>query len=207
MQTAYGKDSAYWLKKWFLSPTFRDALDIISEGSTILDLGCGGGRLSLYLASRGIKAWGLDNDLTLIQNLQEQHHPEMQWLHGDAEQAGTWHGMPYFDWIVSNVCIRKDQCRLEALMPHIEGSSILFRIQGSRDLAGYLEETPCYSEKEIQSLIPGCSIQSEHYAQRFTSADYLRSSIQKIGMKPGVMTTKNPSKAIHAPREYLIVKR
>ena len=205
MQTAYGKDSTYWLKKWFLSETFREVLDTIPQDSTILDLGCGGGRLALHLASRGIAAWGMDNDTILIQNLQEQH-PEMRWHHGNAEQPGAWLGMPYFDWIVSNVCIRKDQCRLETLMPLIEGSSILFRIQGSQDLAGYVDETPCYSEEEIQKLIPGCSIEAEHYAQRFTSADYLRSSIQKIGMQSGVMAS-NSGKVIHAPREYLVVKR
>ena len=206
MQTVYGKDSAYWLKKWFLSETFRESLDTIPQGSTILDLGCGGGRLGLYLASRGITAWGMDNDPTLIKSLREQH-PEMRWHLGNAEQSGAWLGMPHFDWIVSNVCIRKDQCRLETLMPAVEGSSILFRIQGSRDLAGYVDETPCYSEDEILRLIPGCTIEAEHYAQRFTSADYLRSSIQKIGMHPGIIATKNPFQNIHAPREYLVVKR
>jgi len=203
-KTVYGKDSTYWLKKWFLSPTFKAALDGIPSWSTILDLGCGGGRLGLYLASRSHSVYGMDNDPTLIGSLQEQH-PEMRWICGDAEDGDTWRTSPNFDWIVSNVCIRKDQCRLDAILPYFRYSKLLLRIQGSKDLFGYVDETPCYSEEEILRMLPGCKITAERYQQRFTSGDYLRSSIEKIGMKPGEKAS-GAKDTINAPREYLLVK-
>lgn len=201
MSTTYGKAAPYWLKKWFLSDSHREALDTIPAGMTALDVGCGGGRVALYLAARDVRASGLDSDETLIQNLQAEH-PTIEWLHGDAEDGTIW---PASDWIVSNVCIRKDQCRLEKLFPHLSGKKLVLRVQGSRDLAGFVDSTPCYSQEELRQMLPDCQMTVESYQQRFTSGKYLRESIAKIGMTPGPKA--NGEKPINANREYILLCR
>lgn len=200
MSVEYGLSSQYWLKKWFLSEKHRKMLDNIPANSSVLDIGCGGGRVSLYLSSRGIDVTGIDSDTTLISNLQREH-PSTKWLCGDAEIA-EW---PATDWAVSNVCIRKDQCRLELILTRLTGKKLLLRIQGSMDLSGYVEETPCYSQEDLLRLLPNCEMVVESYQQRFTSGDYLRSSIQKIGMTPSSKAVGK--KTINANREYLLLRR
>lgn len=201
MSTTYGAAAPYWLKKWFLSEPHRAMLDSIPKGSSASDVGCGGGRVALYLASRGIDATGIDSDETLISSLNAEH-PQMRWISGNAEDGSIW---PATEWIVSNVCIRKDQCRLENLLPHLSGRKLLLRIQGAKDLSGYVDDSPCYSQEELGRLLPDCQLVVESYQQRFTSGDYLRSSIQKIGMLPNAKASGK--KPINANREYLLLRR
>jgi len=198
LKTEYGKDAAYWLKKKFLSEMFRAKLDEIPVDAVVLDLGCGGGRAALYLAMRGCNVWGLDADATMIESLTQQH-PEVSWMCGDAEAPSTWESLPTFDWIISNVCIRKDQCRLEKLAPFLGSSNLELRIQSAGDLNGYLCDNPCYSTQDITRIFPDVTIEVEKYSQRFSSADYLAKSIQQIGLVP------NGKYSANVPREYLNV--
>ena len=200
MPTTYGASAPYWLKKWFLSEPFRNGLDAIPQNASAIDLGCGGGRVSLYLVNRGIDVCGIDADATLISDLSIKY-PTLRWVCGDAENE-AW---PPADWIVSNVCIRKDQCRLEKILPKMEGKSLLLRIQGAKDLGRFITDTPCYSQEELRRLVPGCQIEVEAYQQRFTSGNYLRESICKIGMTPN--SEANGEKPINANREYLLLRR
>lgn len=212
MTTVYDTHRSYWLKKNFISESFNALLLAnIQPGSEILDLGCGGGRLALALAEVG-KVTGLDFSAEMIQDLQLQQ-PTVTWQIGNAESPDTWTHFPRFDAIVSNVCIRKDQCRLDRVMQNITDtqnrSCLIFRIQGSKDLSGYVVSNPCYSEAEIENCLSRfgwtVKLSTERYHQRFTSFDYLRSSIEKIGMKPAGQAFLGTKRNLSIGREYHLV--
>ncbi len=68
----------------------RAGLDIHSEAnfvmgfgpSTVLDAGCGRGRVSIELARRGVTVAGIDRDLAALQEAQRAA-PRIEWLQGD----------------------------------------------------------------------------------------------------------------------------
>ncbi len=57
----------------------------VSEGDTVLDVGCGNGRLAEYLSEKNIKFSGLDVSEQLI-NIAKQSHPNHAFVVGEATQ-------------------------------------------------------------------------------------------------------------------------
>lgn len=209
MATVYELNADYWLKKDFISAPFQRLLSTIQPGSRILDLGCGGGRLAVAL-SDATKAWGLDRAENLITQLKTKH-PNNNWILGDAESASTWESLPQFDYILSNVCIRKDQCKLELIIPHIINHSpkatLLLRIQSKDDLKGYVTNCPGYAQGEIYKALgsfPSIEGTRERFIQKFTSGLYLRESISKIGLRAGKRAQGVTELAV--AREYWLIK-
>ena len=51
--------------------------------ATVLDAGCGTGRVAIELARRGVKVAGIDLDLSMLQAAQRKA-PQIEWLQGDV---------------------------------------------------------------------------------------------------------------------------
>jgi SAM-dependent methyltransferase len=63
----------------------------IDPGETVLDVGCGVGRLTRALAARAKHVYGLDVSREMLR-LAEQHNPgleNVEWLHGDGAGLGA----------------------------------------------------------------------------------------------------------------------
>ncbi|MEV0457408.1 class I SAM-dependent methyltransferase [Catellatospora methionotrophica] len=58
---------------------------IIVRGSTVLDAGCGSGRVGAALAERGHTVLGVDADATLIEAAR-QDYPDIEWVVGDLTE-------------------------------------------------------------------------------------------------------------------------
>lgn len=58
---------------------------IIAPGSTVLDAGCGSGRVGAALAERGHTVLGVDADATLIEAAR-QDFPDIEWVVGDLTE-------------------------------------------------------------------------------------------------------------------------
>ncbi|WP_144119316.1 class I SAM-dependent methyltransferase [Catellatospora sichuanensis] len=58
---------------------------IIAPGSTVLDAGCGSGRVGAALAQRGHTVVGIDADATLIEAAR-QDYPDIEWIVGDLAE-------------------------------------------------------------------------------------------------------------------------
>ncbi|MHB8663766.1 MAG: class I SAM-dependent methyltransferase [Acidimicrobiales bacterium] len=50
---------------------------------SVLDAGCGTGRVAIELARRGIEVVGVDNDRSMI-DAARMRAPELEWVHGDV---------------------------------------------------------------------------------------------------------------------------
>ncbi len=63
----------------------------IGPGETVLDIGCGVGRLTRALATRAAHVYGLDVSSEMLR-LARQHNPDLanvEWLHGDGRGLGV----------------------------------------------------------------------------------------------------------------------
>ena len=56
------------------------------DPSSVLDAGCGTGRVAIELARRGIDVVGVDADASMIATAR-QRGPELSWVHGDLTDA------------------------------------------------------------------------------------------------------------------------
>lgn len=209
MTYVYELNVDYWLKKDFISNPFKRLLSTIQPGSQVLDLGCGGGRLALALAGVA-RTWGMDRAGELITQLKSKHS-DINWVDGDAELAADWKSLPTFDYVVSNVCIRKDQCRLDRVLlnssKHSPKATLLIKLQGSEDLKGYIHNPSGYTRDEISKAFKdnwSVEIAPERYRQKFTSGEYLKESITKIGLRPTRRAQGNTELAVS--REFWLLK-
>jgi SAM-dependent methyltransferase len=68
---------------WTDKPFIERFLSLLSPGSTVLDLGCGGGSpVALHMAARGFRVTGVDSSPTLISLCQERM-PDQDWIVAD----------------------------------------------------------------------------------------------------------------------------
>lgn len=55
---------------------------LAGEGQSVLDAGCGTGRVAIELARRGQRVWGVDSDPRMLQTAKTKA-PELPWHHAD----------------------------------------------------------------------------------------------------------------------------
>jgi SAM-dependent methyltransferase len=68
---------------WNDKPYIARFLSLLSSGSTILDLGCGGGSpVALHMVAQGFRVTGVDSSPTLISLCQERM-PDQDWIVAD----------------------------------------------------------------------------------------------------------------------------
>jgi len=186
--TVYDKHRAYWLKKLKVSPTLMQLIHPhLAADTTVLDIGCGNGRLAAALAKIVHTAYALDYSQELVKAAKEEFS-NLAFFCGDANNQDTWKKLPQFEIAVSNVAIRKDGCRLEDIVSqlHLRQAKCFFKIQSDRDLPNWLFQPPLYSESEIREYFSGWELQilEETYNQKFTDEAYFRTFFERIGLKP-----------------------
>ena len=118
MKSAAGwvANNPLWFKKWFDSSFYhqlyanrneKEAADLIDEllsvlqpslNSRMLDLGCGAGRHSKYLASKGFLVTGLDLASSSLQSAKKFETPGLQFYQHDMRLP---FGKNYFDYVFS----------------------------------------------------------------------------------------------------------
>jgi SAM-dependent methyltransferase len=68
---------------WTDKPFIERFLSFLPAGTTVLDLGCGGGSpVALHMVAQGFRVTGVDSSPTLI-SLCRQRMPDQQWIVGD----------------------------------------------------------------------------------------------------------------------------
>ena len=103
-----------WFKTWFDSAYYhhlyqhrdegeaKSLIDALLKelgpkpGSTMLDLGCGTGRHSKYLASKGFKVLGMDLAFSSIREAKKYESPSLRFVHADMRQP---FGKNRFDYV------------------------------------------------------------------------------------------------------------
>ena len=68
---------------WTDRPCIERFRDLLGQGTSVLDLGCGGGEpVALHMASRGFHVTGVDSSPTLI-SLCRKRMPDQEWIVAD----------------------------------------------------------------------------------------------------------------------------
>ena len=81
----------------YIWPDLKPFLEDIPENSSVLDLGCGNGRLLLGLHKK-VNYLGLDQSVQLLQKAKELH-PNYKFLEDDIVSEETWKNLPLYDYI------------------------------------------------------------------------------------------------------------
>lgn len=81
----------------YIWPDLKPFLKDIPENSSILDLGCGNGRLLLGLPQK-INYLGIDQSDSLIE-IAKKIHPKNNFVEGDITSEQTWQDLPLYDYI------------------------------------------------------------------------------------------------------------
>jgi 2-polyprenyl-3-methyl-5-hydroxy-6-metoxy-1,4-benzoquinol methylase len=81
----------------YIWPDLKPFLDKVKPKSSILDIGCGNGRLLLGLP-QNIKYTGLDISQALL-NAAKKAHPHHQFIQTDITSEDIWNKLPQFDYI------------------------------------------------------------------------------------------------------------
>jgi SAM-dependent methyltransferase len=58
----------------------------LAEPMTVLDAGCGTGRVAIELARRGLDVVGVDLDAAMLEQARAKA-PQLEWIHGDAAEV------------------------------------------------------------------------------------------------------------------------
>jgi len=200
--TVYDEHLDYWLKKTQITkPFFKLLTQNVKSSDVIVDLGCGGGRLGLFLSNKTAYV-GIDFSEKLIAAAKASI-PEATFITGDLENPTTYAELPDSYVTVSNSVFRKDSCRIEKILPNITPTSnLIFRIQGQDDLPSVLEDRPFYSESELRALLPGAILFHERYTQKFSDYNYFKRAMGRIGL---CAKNKPNRKNINIIRHYILV--
>jgi len=200
---AYGASSEFWLKKNRVSERFLALIrSYLTKDMSVLDLGCGGGRMAFLLAEDTARIVGCDISKELIEGARAKAESSgqraMSFLQGDLEDAVTWtscvdvNSGSLFDMAVSNVLFRKDACRIDVALRSCRnavrhGGHLLFRIESDDDLPELRCELPCYSLAEVRSVLGSqhfevLSLEEERFSQRFSSSDFFMEFLDRTGL-------------------------
>src|SRR3954447_6732270 len=93
-----------------------------SDGTRVLDAGCGTGRVAIELAHRGFSVVGIDSDAAMLQTARAKA-PELTWLHADLVEMDS-HVGTEFDVVVA------------------AGNVMIFLAPGSENTPGALQPPP-----------------------------------------------------------------
>jgi SAM-dependent methyltransferase len=208
----YDHHAPYWLKKVTLPKALRSALEgAIGSDDIVLDVGCGGGRIAEKIAPRVREMWGVDFSSILIEAAHKRN-PAANVVCGDVQDPATWERLHHvFDVVVSNVAIRKDHCPLDVVLDNLRyhqgdhPTKVVFYIQGDGDLPGVIDSSPFYSAAEIREMFPGCTVRTIRFEQKFSSSDYLKLFLDRIGVKVE-MNNLSPFSEKRFMRQYHLVE-
>ena len=81
----------------YIWPDLKPFLNKVKSGSSVLDIGCGNGRLLLGLPKK-IKYTGLDISDKLLKEA-EKANPEHKFIETDITKSSIWHHLPQYDYI------------------------------------------------------------------------------------------------------------
>lgn len=102
------RDENYFTEKYDLTRTHSEVLEamkVVTAGKT-LDLGCGNGRNSLYLAARGFDVTAWDKNAMSIANVERIKAAEgLENLHTRVVDLNTLHFDDEYDFILSTVVL------------------------------------------------------------------------------------------------------
>lgn len=207
--TVFDENKEYWAKKSTIPAALAEIIPDEPD-LQILDLGCGGGRIALFLSNKAKAIYGMDYSKELLLEA-KKINCKLQPICADFSSKGAWQSLPQLDLIVSNCAIRKDYCPDLKLITSScydrlkNGGKIALRVQSDKDLSEILSSdvrSLFYSKKEIEDNLrqfKNVSIKEESYKQRFSSIDYLNQFLKRIQL-PEVTTSK-----LSLFRRYLII--
>ena len=197
--SVFDREAAYWLAKQGVPDGLLPAITpFLDRGLSLLDIGCGGGRLAAALMPRFARVVGIDIAAGLLEEARLRC-PSVRFVAGDCLDEAVWRrlGGP-FDLVVSNCSIRRDYTpdlpRLAVLArDHLTAAGgIALRIQARGDLAGIVPEETfarlLYDRAAIEEAFAGwddLSVTRESYRQRFSSCAYLLAFLERIGLDGG----------------------
>lgn len=105
--------SQFSASRSYIWPELKPFLEDVPENASVLDLGCGNGRLLLGLPKK-IKYFGLDQSDTLLQ-LAKQLHPNNNFSEGNITEESVWNSLPKYDFIFCIAVIHHLQSHKEHL--------------------------------------------------------------------------------------------
>ncbi|MDV5356718.1 tellurite resistance methyltransferase TehB [Enterobacter asburiae] len=100
------RDENYFTEKYGMTPTHSEVLNAMNHitPGKVLDLGCGNGRNSLYLAKRGFDVTAWDKNPNSLSNLQRIREAEgLNNLHIDSADLNSLSFEGEYDFILSTV--------------------------------------------------------------------------------------------------------
>jgi len=116
--------SEFSASRQYIWPDLKPFLSQVKPNSSVLDVGCGNGRLLLGLPEK-IKYTGIDISTGLLQEA-EKAHPDQKFIETDITKDTIWKHLPQYDYIfcvavLHHIPTQKDQLFvLEQIKKHLK---------------------------------------------------------------------------------------
>lgn len=110
----------------YIWPDLKPFLAEVPESATVLDVGCGNGRLLLGLPAQ-VKYTGIDFSTVLLEKAVE-NHPNAHFIETDITKSDVWKKLPTFEYlfciaVIHHLPTRKDQLFvLKQIKSHLKPS-------------------------------------------------------------------------------------